>query len=54
MYWNNGSSYEGDWKNDNKEGKRIFYWNDGVIFDGEWKNRKREGKGYFFGMMVII
>ena len=29
MYYNNGNRYEGDWKNDKKEGKGIYYFNNG-------------------------
>ena len=27
MYWNDGDRYEGDWRNDKKEGKGILYFN---------------------------
>ena len=26
MYYNNGDRYEGDWKNDKKEGKGKYYY----------------------------
>ena len=26
MYFNNGRRYEGDWRNDKREGKGIFYF----------------------------
>ncbi len=35
MYWNNGGSYEGDWKNNQRTGKGIEYWNDGGRYEGE-------------------
>ena len=27
MYWNDGDRYEGDFRNDKKEGKGIYYYN---------------------------
>ena len=48
MYWNNGDSYEGEWKNDKKEGKGIYYWKDGDIYEGDFKNGLSEGKGIFY------
>ena len=41
MYWKNGDRYEGDYKNDKREGKGIMYWNDGDKYEGDWKNDKR-------------
>ena len=29
MHYNNGDRYEGNWKNDKKEGKGIYYFKDG-------------------------
>ena len=37
----NGGVYEGDWKNDEQEGK--FTYADGGVFEGDWKNDGREG-----------
>ena len=34
MYYKNGDIYEGEWKNDNKEGKEIYYDNDDELFNG--------------------
>ena len=36
--------YEGEMKNDKKDGKGIFYLNDGDRYEGEYKNDKKEGK----------
>ena len=47
-YWNDGSRYEGDWKNDKREGKGIFYWKNGDIYEGDWKNDKIYGKGIYY------
>jgi len=48
FYYNNGSRYEGDWKNDIKEGKGIFYYNNGDRYEGDWKNGIIEGKGIVY------
>ena len=52
MYYNNGSKYEGQWKNDKKHGKGIFtsqYYNNpnliGIKYEGEFSNDKIEGYG---------
>ena len=42
---NKRKKYEGDWKDDKRNGKGIFYWNNGGKYIGDWKNNKREGKG---------
>ena len=40
----NGDRYEGDWKNDNKEGKGIYYYNNGDRMMGDYSNDKPIGK----------
>ena len=44
MYWNNGDRYEGEWKNDNKEGKGIYYYSNGDRMMGDFFNGKPIGK----------
>ena len=53
FYSNSGESkgdrYEGDWKNDKREGKGIHYWNNrGDRYEGDWKNDAKEGKGAYY------
>ena len=48
MYWKNGDRYEGDWKNDIREGKGIYYSKSGNIEIGEYLN------GESIGMHVRI
>ena len=48
MYYKNGDRYEGEWKNDDREGKGILNYKNGDRYDGEWKNDKREGKGILY------
>ena len=38
MYYYNGNRYDGNWKNDKKEGKGIFYDSNGNIYEGVWIN----------------
>jgi len=53
LYYNNGGRYEGEFKNNLREGKGIDYFNNGNRYEGEFKNSKREGKGIFYYMMVV-
>ena len=46
MYYNDdqnylGKIYDGEWKNDLREGRGIEYWKD-------WRNNQREGKGIYY------
>ena len=45
---NNGDRYEGDYKNDNPEGKGIYYYKSGNRYEGNLKNGKKEGKRIFY------
>ena len=40
--------YEGDFKNDKREGKGVQYYKNGDRYEGDFKNNKREGKGIFY------
>ena len=53
MYWENGDRYEGEWKNDEREGKGIYYLNNGDRYEGEWKNGNKKEKELCIGMMEI-
>ncbi len=46
--YDTGSRYEGEWKNNLREGKGSFYWTDGQYYIGEYKNDLRTGKGTYF------
>lgn len=41
----NGEKYEGDWKEDRKEGVGKWYYTNGCYYDGEWKNDSMNGRG---------
>ena len=45
--YNNGR-YEGEMKNDKREGKGIMYYDSGDRYEGDWENGKREGKGIYY------
>ena len=44
--------YEGETKNDLKEGKGILFYNNGNRYEGEFKNDLIEGKGIYY--MIIM
>ena len=43
---NDSDRYEGELKNDKREGKGIMYYNNGKIEDGDWKEDKFQKKGF--------
>ena len=45
--WPDGRKYEGDYKNDHKEGQGKFEWPNGRIYEGEWKLGKMDGQGTY-------
>ena len=46
MEYKDGGTYEGEWKNDKKEGKGIYKYKNGDIYEGYFKNDIKDGKGY--------
>lgn len=36
--WNNGETYNGDWKNDRMNGYGVFTKVDGSVYEGEFKD----------------
>lgn len=38
--WKDGRKYEGEYKNDKKDGHGIYYWADGKKYDGMWNDGK--------------
>ena len=48
FFYSDDDRYEGDWKNDLREGKGVFYSNNGNIYEGEFKNDLQEGKGIWY------
>ena len=41
--WADGSWYDGEWRNDEREGYGEMYWTDGSVYKGEWQVDKVEG-----------
>ena len=48
MYYKNGDKYEGEWKNDEREGNGKMIYKNGSIEEGEYKNNQFQKKGLFF------
>jgi hypothetical protein len=56
MIYSNGDKYEGEWKNDTKDGKGkeikklvgTYTYSNGDKYDGDWDKNKKSGKGSFF------
>ncbi|KAL4508042.1 hypothetical protein ABPG72_021415 [Tetrahymena utriculariae] len=43
--FDNGSVYEGQWKNGQRHGRGVQYWSDGSVYEGYWRNNMAQGKG---------
>lgn len=46
--WNDGSRYEGDFKNGERNGTGVYYYNSGAKYVGEQKNGGRNGVGTYY------
>ena len=53
MNYINNEKYEGDWKNDKREGKGKLIYSKG-IYDGEWKDNLKNGNGKIYNTNKII
>jgi len=40
LRWSDGKKYEGEFRNDKREGHGVFTWRDGRVYDGQWKDGK--------------
>ena len=40
-----GSKYDGDFKDDNMHGRGIYTWSDGRRYDGDYKDNKKHDRG---------
>ncbi len=45
--WKNGSTYQGDWKDNLRHGRGVFTWVDGEKYSGEYRNDLRHGEGVY-------
>lgn len=48
-YYVNGNFYQGEWRDDKKDGRGIYQYNiTGEKYEGEWKGGERHGKGIYY------
>ena len=45
--WDDGSRYEGYWKNDMANGKGRLTYENGEVYEGQWENDVKHGYGIF-------
>ena len=45
--WSDGLSYNGEYKNGQKNGNGFQKWSNGMTYDGEWKDNNFDGQGTF-------
>ena len=48
MTYEDGSKYDGEWKEGKRYGKGTLIYEDGSKYEGEWKNGKKNGQGSIF------
>ena len=56
IVYNNGSIFEGYYRDDYKDGRGRYIWPDGRYYVGEWKKGMKNGKGelHFYNGDVFI
>ena len=47
LSWADGKTYEGDYRDDKKEGFGTFIWADGRKYVGGWRDGKQHGNGEY-------
>jgi len=50
--WPDNRRYEGEFKNDKKEGFGLYEYGDGNKYEGEWKNGKQSGEGKIYNKFM--
>ena len=45
--YTNGDSYEGEWRNDKKQGRGQYNYTNGDVYIGGWENDFKSGKGRY-------
>ena len=46
MNYPDGGKYEGQFKNDVRNGQGTYYYADGIsVYEGSWKDNKKHGEG---------
>ena len=51
--WEDGSKYEGQYKNGMKHGKGKYIWGDKSEYNGDWVNNKINGYVMFYVIQYI-
>ena len=54
MTYANGSVYDGDWKNGDKDGQGKMTYANGSVYDGDWKNGDKDGIGKLMRPMELL
>ncbi len=52
-WWPDGRMYQGEYKNDKKDGIGKFTFRDGREYEGEWLKDKQHGKGFFTNLQGV-
>jgi hypothetical protein len=47
MTWKSGESYDGDFRDDKRDGQGTYVFSDGSTHIGGWKHDKMHGKGVY-------
>ena len=45
--WPDGRKYDGEYKDDKKDGQGTYTWPDGKRYEGGWKDSKQHGEAVF-------
>jgi hypothetical protein len=45
MQYENNDKYNGEWKEDKKQGQGVCQYADGDKYEGGWEDNKRSGEG---------
>ncbi len=54
MQFSNGDVYEGEWVNDEKDGKGVYKYANQDYYEGYFNKGKRNGKGFFQWSVYIF
>jgi len=52
--WADGKKYEGEYRQDKKEGYGKYYWDEQKYFTGYWIGNKQHGEGIYYSNGNVI